>query len=151
MLFYYRLSGINAFVSVTLNLIILLGLMAMPGIEAVMTLPGIAGFILTIGMGVDSNVLIFERIREELKTNKGARQAVAAGFNRVFWTIVDTHVASLLAALMLLNFGTGPIRGFAVTLIFGLISNVFTAVFVSRTLFELILSRRPAGAARLSI
>ena len=151
MLFYYKLTGINALVSVSLNLVILLGLMAMPGVEAVMTLPGIAGFILTIGMGVDSNVLIFERIREELATNKGARQAVAAGFNRVFLTIVDTHIASLIAALMLLNFGTGPIRGFAVTLIFGLISNVFTAVFVSRTLFEFILSRRPAGAARLSI
>jgi preprotein translocase subunit SecD len=151
MLFYYKLSGINALVSVSLNLVILLGLMAMPGVEAVMTLPGIAGFILTIGMGVDSNVLIFERIREELATNKGARQAVAAGFNRVFLTIVDTHIASLIAALMLLNFGTGPIRGFAVTLIFGLISNVFTAVFVSRTLFEFMLSKRPAGAARLSI
>jgi preprotein translocase subunit SecD len=146
MLIYYRLAGINAFVSISLNLLILLGFMAYLG--AAMTLPGIAGFILTIGMGVDSNVLIFERIREELMTKKGARQAVAAGFDRVFVTIVDTHVASLIAAGFLFQFGTGPIRGFATTLFFGLITNVFTAVFVSRSLFELILSRRPAGSAQ---
>jgi preprotein translocase subunit SecD len=149
MLVYYRLAGINAFVSVTLNLIILLGFMSYLG--AAMTLPGIAGLILTIGMGVDSNVLIFERIREELETKKGVRQALAAGFDRVFVTIVDTHVASLIAAAFLFQFGTGPIRGFATTLFFGLVANVFTAVFVSRTLFEFMLSRRPAGAARLSI
>jgi preprotein translocase subunit SecD len=129
-----------------LNLIILMGFMSYLG--AVMTLPGIAGFILTIGMGVDSNVLIFERIREELALKKGARQAIAAGFDRVFITIVDTHVSSLIAAAFLFQFGTGPIRGFATTLFFGLISNVFTAVFVSRTLFEFILSRRPAGATQ---
>jgi preprotein translocase subunit SecD len=149
MLIYYRLAGINAFVSIFLNLIILLGCMAYVG--AVMTLPGIAGFILTIGMGVDSNVLIFERIREELATAKGVRQAIAAGFDRVFITIVDTHVSSLIAAAFLFQFGTGPIQGFATTLFFGLIANVFTAVFVSRTLFEFILSRKPAGAATLSI
>ena len=149
MLTYYRLAGINAFVSIALNLTILMGFMAYLG--AVMTLPGIAGFILTIGMGVDSNVLIFERIREELGLKKGARQAVAAGFDRVFWTIVDTHVASLIAAAFLFQFGTGPIRGFATTLFFGLITNVFTAVFVSRTIFELILSRKPAGATQLSV
>jgi preprotein translocase subunit SecD len=146
MLMYYRLAGINAFVSVTLNLIILLGFMAYLG--AVMTLPGIAGFVLTIGMGVDSNVLIFERIREELDQGKGARQAIAAGFDRVFVTIVDTHVSSLIAAAFLFQFGTGPIRGFATTLFFGLVSNVFTAVFVSRSLFELILSRRTGAAAQ---
>jgi preprotein translocase subunit SecD len=149
MLFYYRLSGINALVSIALNLIVLLGFMAYLG--AVMTLPGIAGFILTIGMGVDSNVLIFERIREEMGNRKSARQAVAAGFDRVFITIVDTHVSSLIAAAFLFQFGTGPIRGFATTLFFGLIANVFTAVFVSRTLFEFILSRKPAGATELSI
>ncbi len=149
MLVYYRMAGINAFVSIALNLTILLGCMAYVG--AVMTLPGIAGFILTIGMGVDSNVLIFERIREELATAKGIRQAVAAGFDRVFITIVDTHVSSLIAAAFLFQFGTGPIQGFATTLFFGLIANVFTAVFVSRTLFEFILSRKPAGAATLSI
>ena len=147
---YYRLAGFNAFVSIALNLIILLGFMTYIG--AVMTLPGIAGFILTIGMGVDSNVLIFERIREEMQANKGARQAIAAGFDRVFLTIVDTHVSSLISAAFLFQFGTGPIRGFATTLFFGLVSNVFTAVFVSRTLFEFMLSRKPAGAqARLSI
>jgi len=146
MLGYYRLSGINALVSISLNLTILLGFMAYLG--AVMTLPGIAGFILTIGMGVDSNVLIFERIREELAAKKGARQAISAGFDRVMVTIIDTHVASLIAAAFLFQFGTGPIRGFATTLFFGLITNVFTAVFVSRTLFELVLSRRPAGSAQ---
>ena len=140
MLVYYKLSGTNAILSIVLNLLILLAFMAMAG--AVMTLPGVAGFILTIGMGVDSNVLIFERIKEELAAGKGPRAAVAAGFDRVFWTIVDTHIASLVAAAFLFQFGTGPIRGFATTLVFGLLSNVFTAVFVSRTLFEFILSRR---------
>ena len=111
-------------------------------IGAMMTLPGIAGFILTIGIGVDSNVLIFERIKEELAAGKSARAAVAAGFDRVFLTILDTHVASLISAAFLFQFGTGPIRGFATTLFFGLLSNVFTAVFVSRTLFEFVLSRR---------
>jgi preprotein translocase subunit SecD len=144
MLFYYRLSGINAIVSVILNLVILLGVMAYIG--AVMTLPGIAGFILTIGMGVDSNVLIFERIKEELAAGKAVRAAVNAGFDRVWWTIVDTHVASLIAAGLLFQFGTGPIRGFATTLFFGLLANVFTAVFVSRTLFELVLWKRHAQA-----
>jgi preprotein translocase subunit SecD len=147
MLFYYKLTGINAIVSVLMNLVILLGFMAYVG--ATMTLPGVAGFILTIGMGVDSNVLIFERIKEELAAGKGVRAAVAAGFDRVFLTILDTHVASLIAAAFLFQFGTGPIRGFATTLFFGLLSNVFTAVFVSRTLFELILTRR--SIARLSI
>lgn len=149
MLLYYRLAGINAFVSISLNLVILLGFMAYLG--AVMTLPGIAGFILTIAMGVDSNVLIFERIREELTGSRSAKQAVNAGFNRVLTTIIDTHICSLIAAAFLFQFGTGPIRGFATTLFFGLVTNVFTAVFVSRTLFELILSRRPVGSARLSI
>jgi preprotein translocase subunit SecD len=147
LLFYYKISGLNAITSIVINLIILLGLMAYLG--ATMTLPGIAGFILTIGMGVDSNVLIFERIKEELATAKGVKQAVAAGFDRVFLTILDTHVASLIAAAFLFQFGTGPIRGFATTLTIGLLSNVFTAVFVSRTMFELVLSRRQV--AKLSI
>jgi preprotein translocase subunit SecD len=140
MVVYYKLTGINAIISIVVNLLILLGLMAQIG--ATMTLPGIAGFILTIGMGVDSNVLIFERIKEELATGRTVRAAVNAGFDRVWWTIVDTHVSSLIAALLLLQFGTGPIRGFAVTLAIGLLSNVFTAVFVSRTVFELVLSRQ---------
>jgi len=146
MLAYYKLSGINAIVAMAINLLVLLALMVY--FQATMTLPGIAGFILTIGMGVDSNVLIFERIKEELATAKGARAAVAAGFDRVFLTILDTHVASLIAAAFLFQFGTGPIRGFATTLTIGLLTNVFTSVFVSRTLFELLLSRKQA---RLSI
>jgi preprotein translocase subunit SecD len=145
MLFYYKLTGLNAIVSIVVNLLILLGMMAYLG--AVMTLPGIAGFILTIGMGVDSNVLIFERIKEELATSRGVRAAVNAGFDRVWWTIVDTHVASLIAAAFLFQFGTGPIRGFATTLTIGLIANVFTAVFVSRTMFEVVLSRRRQAPA----
>ena len=147
MLIYYRLAGINAILSVAMNLLILLGFMAY--LNATLTLPGIAGFILTIGMGVDSNVLIFERIKEELASAKSIKHAVAAGFDRVLLTIVDTHVASLIAAGFLFQFGTGPIRGFATTLFFGLLSNVFTAVFVSRTIFETILSRRQV--MRLSI
>ena len=147
MLVYYKLAGINAILAVALNLVILLGFMAY--INAVLTLPGIAGFILIIGMGVDSNVLIFERIKEESRTGKTVRAAVAAGFNRVFITILDTHVASLIAAACLFQFGSGPIKGFATTLFFGLLSNVFTAVFVSRSLFELILSQR--RVSRLSI
>ncbi|MGE0813117.1 MAG: protein translocase subunit SecD [Vicinamibacterales bacterium] len=144
MVVYYKLAGFNAFVSITINLVLLLGMMAYAG--AVMTLPGIAGFILTIGMGVDSNVLIFERIKEELAAGKGPKMAVAAGFDRVFWTIVDTHVASLISAAFLFQFGTGPIRGFATTLTIGLLSNVFTAVFVSRAMFEMFLSRRQQPA-----
>jgi preprotein translocase subunit SecD len=147
LLLYYRLSGLNAIAAMVINLVVLLAMMSYFG--AAMTLPGIAGFILTIGMGVDSNVLIFERIKEELAAQKGVKQAIAAGFDRVFLTILDTHVASLIAAAFLFQFGTGPIRGFATTLSIGLLSNVFTSVFVSRTLFELVLSRR--RAATLSI
>jgi preprotein translocase subunit SecD len=144
MLVYYRLSGINAIVAMIFNLIILLGLMAYLG--AVMTLPGIAGFILTMGMGVDSNVLIFERIKEELAAQRGARAAVNASFQRVFLTLLDTHVASLIAAAFLFQFGTGPIRGFAMTLTIGLLTNLFTSIFVSKTLFEIVLSKRQKTA-----
>jgi len=147
LLAYYKLSGLNALAAMIINLLVLLALMSY--FDATMTLPGIAGFILTIGMGVDSNVLIFERIKEELAASRGVKQAIAAGFDRVFLTILDTHVASLIAAAFLFQFGTGPIRGFATTLSIGLLSNVFTSVFVSRTLFELVLSRR--RAATLSI
>ena len=145
MLVYYKLAGINAIVAVVLNLLILMGLMAY--IDAVLTLPGIAGLILIIGIGVDSNVLIFERIKEELRAGKPARSAMNAGFDRVFLTIVDTHIASLIAAAFLFNFGSGPIKGFATTLAIGLVSNVFTAVFVSRTMFEAILARRRSPTA----
>ena len=144
MLLYYKLSGINAIIAMCANLIILIGLMAYLG--AAMTLPGIAGFILTMGMGVDSNVLIFERIKENLQAQKGPRAAVKEAFERVFLTLLDTHVTSLIAAAFLFQFGTGPIRGFATTLTIGLLTNLFTSIFVSRTLFELVLSRRPAGA-----
>jgi preprotein translocase subunit SecD len=144
MLIYYRFSGINAVVALIFNLVILLGLMAYIG--AVMTLPGIAGFVLTMGIGVDSNVLIFERIKEELEAGRSARQAMNAGFSRVFWTLFDTHIAALISAAFLFNFGTGPIRGFAVTLMLGLASNLFTSIFVSKTLFELELSTRGHGA-----
>jgi preprotein translocase subunit SecD len=149
MLFYYRLSGINAIVAMVFNLIILLGMMAYFG--AAMTLPGIAGFILTMGMGVDSNVLIFERIKEEMAAGRGVRASVKAGFDRVFLTLLDTHVASLIAAAFLFQFGTGPIRGFATTLSIGLLTNLFSSIFVSRTLFEMILSRREPAAQALSI
>ncbi len=138
MLWYYRLTGLNALISVALNLLILLALMAY--IPVTLTLPGIAGLILTIGMGVDSNVLIFERIKEELAASQSARTAVKAAFTRVWLTIVDTHVTSLIAAAFLFQFGTTSIRGFATTLAIGLLANVFTAVFVSRTAFEVALS-----------
>jgi preprotein translocase subunit SecD len=148
MLFYYRLSGINAIVAMVMNLVILIGLMAYFG--ATMTLPGIAGFILTIGIGVDSNVLIFERIKEELANQRGARAAINNSFSRVFLTLFDTHVTSLIAAAFLFQFGTGPIRGFATTLTIGLLTNLFTSLFVSKTLFEAVL-RRQGAAARISI
>ena len=148
MLSYYKLSGINAVVAMVCNLVILLGLMAYLG--AAMSLPGIAGFILTMGMGVDSNVLIFERIKEELAAQRGARAAVNASFSRVFLTLLDTHVTSLIAAAFLFQFGTGPIRGFATTLTIGLLTNLFTSIFVSKTLFEIALTRR-ATAKTLSI
>jgi protein-export membrane protein SecD len=139
-LFYYKASGINAAIAMFLNLIVLLGSMAYIG--ATLTLPGIAGVILTIGVGIDSNVLIFERIREEMHTGKNAASAVVTSFSRVFITLVDTHLAALISATFLFVFGTGPVKGFAVTLVIGLVSNMFTAVFVSRTLFEIVLARK---------
>ena len=144
MLVYYRLSGVNAVVALIFNLVILLGLMAY--INATMTLPGIAGFVLTMGIGVDSNVLIFERIKEELEAQRGVRASINAGFSRVFLTLLDTHVASLISAAFLFQFGTGPIRGFAMTLVIGLISNLFTSTFVSKTLFEAALGQRQSAA-----
>src|SRR5712664_1913947 len=134
MLFYYRFSGGNAVLALILNLIILLAVLGLFG--AVLTLPGIAGVILTIGMGVDSNVLVFERIREELRNGKSAAAAVDAGFDKAFLTIIDTHVTTVVSAFFLFLFGTGPIRGFAITLTIGLIANVFTAIYVSKTIFQ---------------
>ncbi len=144
MLVYYRSAGINANVALTLNLLILIA--AMGYIGAVLTLPGIAGVILTVGMGVDSNVLIFERIREELRLGKAVGAAVAAGFDQAFRTIIDTHVTTVVSAAILFAFGTGAIRGFAVTLTIGLIANLFTSVFVSRVIFDFELSHRTKGA-----
>ncbi|MBI3484768.1 MAG: protein translocase subunit SecD [Acidobacteria bacterium] len=148
MAFYYRVSGINAIVGLILNLVILMACLAYFG--AVLTLPGIAGVILTIGMGVDSNVLVFERIREELRAGKAPGSAVDAGFDRAFLTIVDTHVTTVVSCIFLFMFGTGPVRGFAVTLVIGLISNLFTAIYVSRTIFGWHLGRM-SRQAELSI
>jgi len=139
MLVYYRLSGGNAVLALFLNLVILLAFLAMSG--AVLTLPGIAGVILTIGMGVDSNVLIFERVREELRGGKAAASAVDLGFKRAFLTIIDTHVTTVVSAIFLFLFGTGPVKGFAVTLTIGLVANLFTGVYVSRVIFDWHLSK----------
>jgi len=145
MLVYYHAAGINADVALILNLIILLGFLGFSG--ATLTLPGIAGVILTVGMGVDSNVLIFERIREELRNGKTPPSAVEQGFSHAWITIVDTHVTTIVSAVILFIFGTGPVRGFAVTLSFGLFANLFTAVFVSRVIFDWVLSRKQRGEA----
>jgi len=140
MLFYYRGAGVNAVVALMLNMILMLaGLIIF---SATLTLPGIAGIILTIGMAVDSNVLIFERIREELRTGKTIPSAVEQGFARAFVTIIDTHVTTIISSLFLFVFGTGPLRGFAVTLVLGLLINLFSAVYVSRTIFMWELSRK---------
>lgn len=144
-LFYYRASGVNATIAMVLNLVVLFGAMAYFG--STLTLPGIAGVILTIGVGIDSNVLIFERIREELRAGKTAVSAVTTSFQRVFITLVDTHLAALISATFLFLFGTSAIRGFAVTLVIGLVANMFTAVFVSRTLFEIVLARKTRDEA----
>jgi preprotein translocase subunit SecD len=140
MLYYYRGSGINAVLALILNLVLLLA--AIVAFNATLTLPGIAGVILTIGMAVDSNILIFERIREELRNGKVVASAVDVGFDKAFLTIIDTHVTTIVSAIFLFVFGTGPIRGFAVTLVAGLVANVFTAVFVSKTIFMWHLNRR---------
>ncbi len=140
MLVYYRIGGIIANLALTLNVVILAGLMGY--MEATLTLPGIAGIALTIGMAVDANVLIYERIREELFNGKTVRAAVEAGFSRALVTIVDSNVTTLIAAVVLFQFGTGPLKGFAVTLSIGLLASMFTAVFVSRWMFDLILSNR---------
>lgn len=145
MLIYYRGAGINADLALVLNLVILLGFMGFFG--AVLTLPGIAGVILTVGMGVDSNVLIFERIREELRNGKAPAAAVDQGFDRAWTTILDTHVTTIVSALILFFVGTGPVSGFGLTLIFGLLANLFTAVFVSRVIFDAVLSRKGRGEA----
>lgn len=145
MLVYYRGAGVNANIALLLNLLMLMSALAYFG--AVLTLPGIAGIVLTVGMGVDTNVLIFERIREELRLGKAVGAAVAGGFEHAWSTIVDTHVTTIVASAILFTFGTGPIRGFAVTLTIGLLANLFASVFVSRVIFDFVLSRRQRGEA----
>jgi preprotein translocase subunit SecD len=145
MLFYYKRSGINATLALVLNAVILIAALAY--FDATLTLPGIAGIILTIGMAVDSNVLIFERIREELRAGKAVVAAVDAGFSKAFLTIIDTHVTTIVSCAFLFIFGTGPVKGFAVTLVIGLFANLFTAVFVSRTIFDAELSGKRQLAA----
>jgi preprotein translocase subunit SecD len=148
MLFYYRGAGINAVVALILNMLLTIAALVM--IKSTLTLPGIAGLILGIGMAVDSNVLIFERIREELRLGFSVEEAISIGFDRAFVTIIDTHITTIISSLILYMTGSGPIRGFAVTLILGLLINLFTAVFVSRTIFKWELSLRP-NLQKLSI
>ena len=134
MLLYYRASGLIADVALVLNGLLVLAIMSLLG--STLTLPGIAGFVLTLGMAVDANVLINERIREELRAGKTVRQAVDQGYDKVFWTIVDSHVTTLVAAVVLMQYGSGPVRGFAVTLIIGLVASMFTSIVVTRVIID---------------
>src|SRR5262249_37455507 len=145
MLFFYKGAGINADLALVLYPVILLGFFGVSG--GTLTLSGLAGVVLTVGMGGDSNVLIFERIREELRHGKAPSAAVDQGFSRAWTTILDTHVTTIVSAFILFIFGTGPVKGFAVTLTFGLLANLFTAVFVSRVIFDAILTRKQRGEA----
>ncbi len=148
MLLWYKWSGLNAIVALTVNLIVMLGLLG--SFQATITLPGIAGFALTLGMAVDANILIFERIREELDAGKSVSGAIQAGFDKVFWTIVDAHVTQLFAALLLFIFGTGPVKGFAVSLTVGVVASLFTSIYVSRFIYDWVLERHP-GTKTLSV
>ena len=140
MLFYYKGAGINSIVALTLNIVILMGVLAY--FRATLTLPGIAGIILTIGMAVDANVLIFERIKEDLRLGKSPKSALDSGFKKAFVTIFDANLTTIIAAIFLFQFGTGPIKGFSVTLIIGIAASMFTAVFVSRVIFDLIYAKK---------
>jgi preprotein translocase subunit SecD len=140
MVFYYRLAGVNAVTALILNIILLVGALAY--FKATLTVPGIAGIILTVGMAVDANVLIFERIREELLSGKSVASSISIGFSRAFRTILDANVTTIIAAVFLFQFGTGPLKGFAITLIIGIVASMFTAVFVSRLIFDLTITRR---------
>jgi preprotein translocase subunit SecD len=142
MLIYYRLSGLIANIAMIANILYQLAVLAALG--ATLTLPGIAGVVLTVGMAVDANIIIYERIREELRAGKSPRGAVEAGFGRAFWTVFDAHVTNLVAGIVLYSYGTGPIRGFAVTLIIGIVSNLFTSVWLSRAMFDFVVGRRSA-------
>ena len=147
MAFYYRASGLVAGLALLMNIALILGALAAFG--ATLTLPGIAGLILTVGMAVDANVLVFERVREELQLGKTVRAALDAGYDRAFVTILDAQITTLIAAAVLFQFGTGPIKGFAVVLTIGIICSIFTAVFVTRTIFDTWMRR--SSATRLSI
>jgi len=148
MVFFYRWSGMNAIIALTVNVIVMMGLLG--SFRATLTLPGIAGFVLTLGIAVDANILIFERIKEELGLGKSVPGAIDAGFDRVFWTIVDSHVTQLFAALLLFIFGTGPVKGFAVTLTVGVVASLFTSIYISRYIYDWILERHP-GTKTLSV
>ncbi|MHB8172975.1 MAG: protein translocase subunit SecD, partial [Nitrospirota bacterium] len=140
MAIYYRLSGVIADFAVILNVVVLIGALAL--LNATLTLPGLAGILLTIGMGVDSNVLIFERIREELRTGKTVRAAIDGGYNKAFTTVLDSHVTTLITAAVLFQFGTGPIKGFAVSLSLGIMINLFTALVGTKVVFDLWTSKK---------
>ena len=148
MVYFYRWSGMNAIIALSVNVIVMMGLLG--SFRATLTLPGIAGFVLTLGMAVDANILIFERIKEELGLGKSVPGAIDAGFDRVFWTIVDSHVTQLFAALLLFIFGTGPVKGFAVTLTVGVVASLFTSIYISRFIYDWILERHP-GTKSLSV
>jgi protein-export membrane protein SecD/preprotein translocase SecF subunit len=141
MLIFYHWSGLNAIVALTVNLIVMLGLLG--SFQAVLTLPGIAGFALTIGMAVDANILIYERIKEEMRNGKSVPGAIQAGFDKVFWTIVDSHVTQLFGALLLFIFGTGPVKGFAVTLTVGVVASLFTSIYISHFIYDWVLDSHP--------
>jgi preprotein translocase subunit SecD len=149
MLIYYRVSGFIANLAMTLNMLFMLAILA--AFEASLTLPGIAGLVLTIGMAVDSNIIIYERIREELRLGKSPRTAVDAGFQRAFWTVFDAHVTNFVAGIVLYSYGSGPIRGFAVTLLVGIVTNLLTSVWISHWMFDLMVGRRGVAKTTLSI
>jgi preprotein translocase subunit SecD len=149
MLIYYRLSGVIANLAMLLNMLYMIAILA--AFEASLTLPGIAGLVLTIGMAVDANIIIYERIREELRLGKSPRTAVDAGFARAFWTVFDAHVTNFVAGVVLYSYGSGPIRGFAVTLLIGIVTNLLTSVWISRWMFDVVVGRRGAMPATLSI
>jgi preprotein translocase subunit SecD len=140
MVFYFRVSGLIANIALVMNLIIIMAALAL--FQATLTLPGIAGIVLTIGMAVDANVLIFERIREELRTGKTVRAAIDAGYGKALLTIVDANITTLIAAVVLFQFGTGQVKGFAVTLSIGVITSMFTAIIVTRTIFDAYMENR---------
>jgi preprotein translocase subunit SecD len=149
MIVYYRLAGFIAVIAMVLNMLYMVAILA--AFEASLTLPGIAGLVLTIGMAVDANIIIYERIREELRLGKSVRTAVDSGFQRAFWTVFDAHVTNFVAGVVLYSYGSGPIRGFAVTLLVGIVTNLFTSYWLSHWMFDGLVGRRGAARQTLSI